>query len=732
MCNFCSFCAKSAAILALVKAFLPLQKAIRTSLMIKRLTTLLLIVYLLSASVSLSAQQTGPLIGTCTSGTASGGVLFSYSTVTGKDSILTIFTYPNGYSPEGNVIQASDGLLYGMTYQGGTYGVGVLFSFNLATGKDSTLVNFDTINGALPTGSLVQTSNGLLYGMTLHGGTHNKGVIFCFNRFTGKDSILLNFNDTNGGMPYGNLIQATNGLLYGLTYVGGSNGNGVLFSYNPLTGFDTVLLSFTGANGNNPQGSLIQAFDGNLYGLTAGGGSAGQGVLFQYNPATYKDTVLLNFNGANGAGPSGSLVQATDSNFYGITGNGGSNSAGVLFRFNHVTGKDTVLINLDATIGESPKGSLIQATNGMLYGMGLLGGAYSKGTLFGYNISMGADTVLWNFSDTLGDYPYADVYEAMSGNIFQTAAISCFGDSNAALKVSAQGARLPVTYLWNTGSTSDSIGGLKAGVYNCTITDARGISLTFYATIKQPSQILPNATVTNVCSGGAYGTIALNTTGGTGPYTFLWNNKDTTSSIDSLKPGHDTCVITDSHGCSTKFIDSIQQGQPLKIDSIVSSKTGCPACSNGTVTVYVSGGIPPGDSAYYIYNWGIGVDSATVHGLDTGMYRVCVYSPYGCSQGGICDSVQVLAGINPIAELQHSILIYPVPSKGNISVTLKGLGYQRMIITDELGKEIYATNLNEGLLIQRIPINLQGNPAGIYVAQFITQSGTTVKKIVLE
>jgi uncharacterized repeat protein (TIGR03803 family) len=98
---------------------------------------------------------------------------------------------------------------------GGTWNDGVIFSYNLVTGKDSVLLNFNDTNGANPGGSLVQAKDGKLYGMTQNGGSNTDGVIFSFDPVSGKDSVLVNFNGSNGSGPiYGSLVQDTNGLAY--------------------------------------------------------------------------------------------------------------------------------------------------------------------------------------------------------------------------------------------------------------------------------------------------------------------------------------------------------------------------------------------------------------------------------------------------------------------------------------------------------------------------------------
>jgi uncharacterized repeat protein (TIGR03803 family) len=129
---------------------------------------------------------------------------------------------------------ASDGKLYGMAYEGGNYGTGVIYSFDPAASVYTKLKDFDNSNdGGYPFGSLMQASDRKLYGMTYQGGTNGYGVIFSFDLSTSTYTKLTDFDNTNGGYPYGSLIQASDGKLYGMTYQGGNNGNGVIFQLTP-------------------------------------------------------------------------------------------------------------------------------------------------------------------------------------------------------------------------------------------------------------------------------------------------------------------------------------------------------------------------------------------------------------------------------------------------------------------------------------------------------------------
>jgi uncharacterized repeat protein (TIGR03803 family) len=365
---------------------------------------------------SLIQATNGLLYGlSVTGGANSKGDLFSYDPISGKDSILVNFDTTTGYGPQGSLIQASNGLLYGLTSSGGTGKYGTMFSYNPATGKDSVLINFSTSTGYDPLGSLVQASNGLLYGMTAFGGTADGGIIFSYNTVTGKDSTLINFNGANGYNPYGSLMQASNGLLYGMTYGGGIN-YGLIFSYNIATGKDSALVNLTGlANGDSPYGDLFQASDGFLYGMTSGGGNIGAGVLFRLNTTTLDDTVLLNF-GSTQYLTENSPIMASNGLMYGMTYSGGTNDYGVLFSYNPATGKDTTLIIFDYITGANPQGTLLQASNGLLYGM--TSNANYYGNVFSYDPVTYKDSVLFHFHGKDGQQPTGTLIEASNGLLY--------------------------------------------------------------------------------------------------------------------------------------------------------------------------------------------------------------------------------------------------------------------------------------------------------------------------
>jgi len=185
------------------------------------------------------------------------------------------------------------------------------------------------------------------------------GMIFSYDPSSSAYTRLFDFSDdlsheVNGSFPFGSFIQASDQKLYGLTSLGGNDNDGVVFSFDPVSQTYTRLFDFNGVNGSNPYGSLIQARDGKFYGMTWGGGNSGAGVIFSYDPASSSYTKLYDFDFTNGSHPYGDLMQASDGKLYGMTNSGGSNDLGVIFSFDLVSSKFTKLLDYDGSNGANP------------------------------------------------------------------------------------------------------------------------------------------------------------------------------------------------------------------------------------------------------------------------------------------------------------------------------------------------------------------------------------------
>lgn len=249
----------------------------------------------------------------------------------------------------------------------------VLHSFCGGSGCDSL-----TTDGAGPTGRLVFGANGELYGTTQTGGIYdgfyNQGTIFRITT-SGVYTILHLFqgnfgSEPDGANPAAGLTLASNGVFYGTTTAGGASKEGTVFKMT-AAGVVTLLHSFTGSSdGSMPIGALVQASDGNLYGTCYSGGANGTGTVFRI---TLKGvfTKIYDFAAEVAPGnigylPKAGLIQASDGNLYGTAWEGGAFNDGTIYQLT-LGGAGTLEASFEASTGFSPLGALLQGTDGRLY-----------------------------------------------------------------------------------------------------------------------------------------------------------------------------------------------------------------------------------------------------------------------------------------------------------------------------------------------------------------------------
>jgi uncharacterized repeat protein (TIGR03803 family) len=299
-------------------------------------------------------DKSGNLYGTALTGGASGdGVVFELAApAKGKtkwtETLLHSFSGTDGLNVQAGVIFDAAGNLYGATLGGGASSAGTVFRLappaqGQTTWTLSTLIAFNgTSNGFTPTGTLILDKAGNLYGTTVSGGASNDGVAFELSPFSGggtpwNETVLQSFGGTNGIHPYAGLVADGSGNVYGTTVAGGASGDGTVFKLTPpATGTETVLFSFSGANGNYPFANLTIDAKGNLFGATGGGGKSGEGTIYEVSPppagqTVWTEKVLTAFTGKNGASPSAAVLLDSAGNIYGTTVTGGARNDGNAF-----------------------------------------------------------------------------------------------------------------------------------------------------------------------------------------------------------------------------------------------------------------------------------------------------------------------------------------------------------------------------------------------------------------
>lgn len=285
------------------------------------------------SSAPLLQARDGHFYGTTSGGQGFGGEVFRM-TPAGDVTVLHRFVSTEGVGPEAGLLEASDGNFYGTTAFSGPHGPGpggTIFRLT-PDGAFTVLYAFrGGADGSRPR-ALIQANDGNLYGTAYSGGAADRGTVFRLAA-TGVFSVLHTFTaGADGGFPWGELMQAADGNLYGTTSAsGGSTFRGGTIFRMTLDGAFSVLHDFTGRDGEAPLAGLIQAADGNFYGTTSGG-VVSLGTVFKMTPAGTVTTLHAFVGGAaDGAVPFAPLIAGRDA-LYGTTTRGGSANVGTVFK----------------------------------------------------------------------------------------------------------------------------------------------------------------------------------------------------------------------------------------------------------------------------------------------------------------------------------------------------------------------------------------------------------------
>ncbi|NKQ39204.1 MAG: hypothetical protein HF967_07040, partial [Methanosarcinales archaeon] len=287
--------------------------------------------------------------------------------------------------------------------------------------------------------------------------------------------------------------------------------------------------------------------------------------------------------------------------------------------------------------------------------------------------------------------------------------VNC-GATDGTASVMINGGTPGYTYSWSNGATTQNISGLAAGTYTVTATDTKGCMFTTSTVVNDNNTLLvTSATPTNpTTAGGTDGTINIEISGGTTPYTYLWSNGSTTQDISGLSAGCYTVTISDANGCSISSTTCLTDPSMLTV-VVTTTDNGCMGNNMGTVTAIANDGTSP-----YTYMWTTSTGfplgtTQTITGLTNGTYLVTVTDTNGVQGMGSGE----VTGSGGVGSSATSVNI-TCNGDSNGSAMANGIG-------GAPGLTGYQYNWSNGAITQ----NISNLPAGTYTVTVTDQTGCT-------
>jgi uncharacterized repeat protein (TIGR03803 family) len=373
---------------------------------------------------------------------------------------LVSFLGAEGSYPDGVLIADAAGDLFGITSGGGANDRGTVFEIvrtqNGYASAPTTLVSFSGADGAFPYAGLIADAAGNLFGTTLQGGADNDGTVFEIAKtkggFAGAPITLASFTGTDGWYLQGGLCTDAAGDLFGTTSRGGADNDGTVFEIvktaHGFAGAPTTLVSFAGADGSTPVGSLIADAAGDLFGTTRYGGADNDGTVFEIAKTkggyASAPTTLVSFTGADGSQPLASLLADAAGDLFGTTYQGGSDNDGTVFEIAKTSSgyasTPTILASFTGADGADPVCSLIVDAKGDIFGTTEEGGINNEGMVFeiaktgaGY---AAAPTILVKFDGRNGSNPLDGLLANAAGDLFGTTSEILFNGDGTVFELS--------------------------------------------------------------------------------------------------------------------------------------------------------------------------------------------------------------------------------------------------------------------------------------------------------
>ncbi|HNU34026.1 MAG TPA: gliding motility-associated C-terminal domain-containing protein [Bacteroidia bacterium] len=252
-------------------------------------------------------------------------------------------------------------------------------------------------------------------------------------------------------------------------------------------------------------------------------------------------------------------------------------------------------------------------------------------------------------SSTIASITITQPTAGLSASVTSTGNVACNGGGNGSVDLTVAGGTSPYTFTWSNGATTEDINNLYAGTYNVSITDANGCTANSSATVSQPAGALASSIATSqniLCYSQNTGSVTLNVTGGTAPYSYNWSNGATTQNINNVASGSYSVTVTDANNCiSTSSVTLSQPTAALSASTTATQNVNCFGIGDGSININVTGGTSP-----YSYNWSNGATTQNLTGLQAGVYSVTVTDANGC-----IENINAIAISQPAQPLNAAI-----------------------------------------------------------------------------
>jgi uncharacterized repeat protein (TIGR03803 family) len=668
---------------------------------------------------------------TLSGGNTGVGALFRiHKRGTGFKKLLDFGGNNKGSSPYGSLSAIGD-TLYGMTSQGGSNNLGVIFKINKNGNGYQNLIDFDGSNkGSSPFGSLFFSGN-LLYGMTSSGGTFNNGVVFRINSSgTGFTKLIDCFNAPEGNSPLDLISDGS--FLFGVTLYGGMNGLGVIYKTNMDGAGYQKLFDFNESNGSNP-GSALTLIGDSLYGTTTAGGVNNYGVVYRIARDGGGFQKLLEFNGTNGKKPYCSLT-SVDGLLYGTTQNGGVNDDGIIFKINKNGTQFSKLIDFDANNGYNPNSLILIGDS--LYGMTLFGGADHSGVIFRMNKNSSGFKKIHDFSSsTEGGMPFGSL-TLVGDSLYGMTYFGGTYSSGTIFKTNKSGSKFQKIHDFEVSTgyypygsltiSGDSLFGTTSGG------GAKNKGTIFKINVKtkqyqkvfdfdstalcRSTLFLSNKTLYGACPGGA----------------------DGSGFIFQYGPGfiQSTNLIFSNVQTNQININFTNGNGDKRLVFICQGNTGTPTLVNGqtyTANTIFGQGSQAGTGWYCVANGNLS-GNITITGLtQNATYRIMVLE-----YNGVAGSEQYLNSITTNLANQTTgtvntqtekasladVQVFPNPASYKLNIVLPVTNGFAQIINLS-GQIVYTTSLNS----QSEELNISNLARGMYIIRIIIKNQVIVKKV---